>query len=253
MADTRAGSAMAHNPAGYFAHHLAEGSGISSCALRALPRNRIQSWYQGQCPLQPDPQQGRRTDPDPVRRRQLRVRGHGNGVPRCAAHPGFKTYDKAKLNGQLHSQVRPGADLLLADLGSKALRKLGVERKRLIDTEKDQYPITRLWAEAIHGECPDVQGMCWTSRQDDSARAMVSFGDRVDPGLLRQAGGLAQPGAGRGVLRRAAGPGGAHRRRRRAGPALSAWQSPHGGVAPSRRTGVLSSPVRLALRILLGT
>jgi hypothetical protein len=42
-----------------------------------------------------------------------------------------------------------------------------------LDTEKDQYPVTRLWAEAIHGECPDVQGLCWTSRQDDSARAVV--------------------------------------------------------------------------------
>lgn len=101
--------------------------------------------------------------------------------------PGFKAYDKAKLDGQLHSQVRPEAALVLADLGSKALRKLGIERKRLIDTEKDQYPITRLWAEAIHGECPDVQGLCWTSRQDDSARAMVLFGDRVDPGTLRPA------------------------------------------------------------------
>lgn len=102
--------------------------------------------------------------------------------------PGFKAYDKARLDGQLHSQVVPAAALVLADLGSKALRKLGVERKRLIDTEKDQYPVTRLWAEAIHGECPDVQGLCWTSRQDDSARAMVLFGDRVAPGLLRQAG-----------------------------------------------------------------
>lgn len=102
--------------------------------------------------------------------------------------PGFKTYDKARLNGQMHSQVLPTADLVLADLGSKALRKLGIERKGLIDTEKDQYPITRLWAEAIHGTFPDVQGLCWTSRQDDSARAMVLFGDRVAPGLLRQAG-----------------------------------------------------------------
>lgn len=101
---------------------------------------------------------------------------------------GFKAIDKAKLNGQLHSQVRPEAGLVLADLGSKALRKLGIERKQLIDTEKDQYPVTRLWAEAIHGECPDVQGLCWTSRQDDSARAMVVFGDRLAPGLLHQAG-----------------------------------------------------------------
>lgn len=100
--------------------------------------------------------------------------------------PGFKTWDKNKLDGQLHSRFAPARALLLADLGSKALRKLGVQRNALIDTEKDQYPLTRLWAEAIHAQCPQVQGLCWTSRQDDSARSLVLFGDRVDGAALRQ-------------------------------------------------------------------
>jgi len=101
--------------------------------------------------------------------------------------PGYKFYDKRKLQGQLHSQCAAGADLLLADLGSRALRKLGVQRSQLIDTEKDQYPVTRLWAEAIHAGFPQVQGLCWTSRQDDSARAVVLFGDRIGAALLRPA------------------------------------------------------------------
>lgn len=101
---------------------------------------------------------------------------------------GFKTYDKAKLAGQVHSRLRPLRDLVLADLGSRALRKLGVARNRLIDTDKDRYPVTRRWAAAIHAGCPDVQGLCWTSRQDDSARAMVLFGDRIAPGMLRREG-----------------------------------------------------------------
>lgn len=100
--------------------------------------------------------------------------------------PGFKAWDKNKLDGQLHSRFEPASALLLADLGSKALRKLGVRRNALIDTEKDQYPLTRLWAAAIHAQCPQVQGLCWTSRQDDSARALVLFGDRVDGAALRQ-------------------------------------------------------------------
>lgn len=75
---------------------------------------------------------------------------------------------------------------MLADLRGKALRKLGVERKQLIDTEKDQYPATREWAEAIHTQCPDVQGLCWSSRQDDSAQAVMLFGDRIASGVLRQ-------------------------------------------------------------------
>lgn len=100
--------------------------------------------------------------------------------------PGLKNYDKAKLEDQVHSQLTSGDDLVLADLRGKALRKLGVERKHLIDTEKDQYPATRDWAEAIHAQCPDVQGLCWTSRQDDSAQAVMLFGDRIASGVLGQ-------------------------------------------------------------------
>ena len=102
--------------------------------------------------------------------------------------PGFKHYDKRKLEGQLHSEVKVRRDLKLADLGSVALRKLGVPRKQLIDTEKDQYPNTRQWAEAIHAQHPDIRGLSWISRQDDSARAVVLFGDRIPKGTLQQVG-----------------------------------------------------------------
>ena len=98
---------------------------------------------------------------------------------------GFKAYDKNRLEGQGHSQFTATQDLALADLSSRALRKLGVERKQLIDTEKDQYPVTRQWAVAIHTAFPRVQGLCWISRQDDSARAVVLFGDRIADGVLR--------------------------------------------------------------------
>jgi hypothetical protein len=128
---------------------------------------------------------------------------HGNPIPTlyggssfaCAAMEsvfhdvpfvaGFKAYDKGKLAGQGHSQFSAQTDLLLADLGSKALRKLGVPRNALIDTEKDQYPTTRQWAVAIHAQFPKVQGLCWISRQDDSARAVVLFGDRIGDRVLK--------------------------------------------------------------------
>lgn len=106
-------------------------------------------------------------------------------VPHTA---GFKSFDKNKLVGQTHSLIESIEDLKLADLGTIALRKLGVERKRLIDTEKDQYPMTRPWAKAIHDQFPDVQGLSWVSRQDDSARAFMFFGDRVAKGTLQQNG-----------------------------------------------------------------
>ncbi|UVL86257.1 RES family NAD+ phosphorylase [Pseudomonas sp. B21-028] len=106
-------------------------------------------------------------------------------VPHTA---GFKSFDKSKLAGQVHSVVQVSQPLQLVDLSSVPLRKLGVTRKQLIDTEKDQYPATRKWAEAIHRQYPDVQGLSWVSRQDDSARAVVLFGDRIPEGALHSQG-----------------------------------------------------------------
>ena len=100
--------------------------------------------------------------------------------------PGLKTLGKSKLTGHAYSVVQPVRDLALADLSSTALRNLGLRRGDLIDTEKDQYPGTRLWAEAIHSTCPAVEGLCWVSRQDDRALAIVLFGDRVAAGDLTQ-------------------------------------------------------------------
>lgn len=106
-------------------------------------------------------------------------------VPHSA---GFKSVDKGKLAGQVHSTVRIEQELQLVDLASVPLRKLGVTRKQLIDTEKDQYPATRKWAVAIHRRCPQAQGLSWISRQDDSARTVVLFGDRIPDAALRAEG-----------------------------------------------------------------
>lgn len=106
-------------------------------------------------------------------------------VPHTA---GFKSFSKNKLVGQVHSSVEITQSLQVVDLSSVPLRKLGVTRKQLIDTEKDQYPATRQWAEAIHRQCPHVQGLSWVSRQDDSSRAEVLFGDRVTRKALRPLG-----------------------------------------------------------------
>lgn len=98
--------------------------------------------------------------------------------------PGLKTYAKHRLEGQLHSVLDTTAALTLADLRNVPLRKLGVERKQLIDTEKDTYGQTRRWAAAIHAQHGHIQGLCWTSRQDDSAMAVMLFGDRINAGTL---------------------------------------------------------------------
>jgi len=98
---------------------------------------------------------------------------------------GFKPFVKEKLTALVHSTVRMERALQVADLSSVALRKLGVTRRQLIDTDKDQYPATRQWAQAIHHQFPQAQGLCWVSRQDDSARAVMLFGDRIADDVLR--------------------------------------------------------------------
>jgi hypothetical protein len=101
--------------------------------------------------------------------------------------PGLKTVAKRKLKQHRYAQLLPVADLTLADLGSTALRKLGIPRADLIDSDKDIYPQTRAWAEAIHAQCPTMQGLRWVSRQDDRAEALILFADRLPPNPLRQA------------------------------------------------------------------
>jgi DNA-binding LacI/PurR family transcriptional regulator len=56
----------------------------------------------------------------------------------------------------------------------------------LIDTESSEYEVTQCWAAAFHAQEPAVQGIRWTSRQDDSATAVLLFGDRIAAGALRQ-------------------------------------------------------------------
>lgn len=102
--------------------------------------------------------------------------------------PGAKLYNKARLVGQVHSTLVTKQALTLADLRTKALRKLGIPRNALIDTEKSAYPFTRTVAAAIHAKCPAIQGLRWTSRQDDDASAYMLFGDRIDAKALQHAG-----------------------------------------------------------------
>ena len=102
--------------------------------------------------------------------------------------PGFKSFDKENLAKQMHSRIELLHPLQVIDLASVALRKLGIMRNQLIDTEKDQYPATRLWAEALHKQFPEAQGLSWISRQDDSARAVMLFGDRIPEKFLQPQG-----------------------------------------------------------------
>jgi len=97
---------------------------------------------------------------------------------------GLKTYQKSKLDGHSYSILDPQTDLTLLDLRGLGLRKLGLQQKDLIETEKDTYPQTRSWAEACHAAFPAAQGMVWVSRQHNTTQAVVLFEDRISLGTL---------------------------------------------------------------------
>lgn len=92
---------------------------------------------------------------------------------------GFKPISIKKMAGKVHTVFTPNSDLKLIDLGTIALRRLGVDHAHLIDTTKWHYPETRKWAERFYAQHGDVQGLRWTSRQDDSSQAVMLFGTRA--------------------------------------------------------------------------
>ena len=81
-------------------------------------------------------------------------------------------------------------EVRLASFLGTDLRALKVGPEQLTTTPLDNYPQTRKWAEAAHAEGFD--GIAWMSRQDNSDRAYMFFGDRVTEGDFEVV-----PGSGR--------------------------------------------------------
>ena len=75
------------------------------------------------------------------------------------------------------------APLLLANLLTLGLRRVGIKRADLIDSDKPAYFLTRAFAGALHAARPDVQGLIWHSRQNHG-EVVVLFADRMAPGDL---------------------------------------------------------------------
>lgn len=95
--------------------------------------------------------------------------------------PGLKTLSKnSHVIGRFRSTIRSPRDLRLINLSAIPLRKLGISRSGLIDTDASEYPLTRQWALAFHEQNPEAEGLIWTSRQADPERAIVLFGDRLN-------------------------------------------------------------------------
>lgn len=95
---------------------------------------------------------------------------------------------RADLESRFLSRLVSEIDLQLVDLTGLALRRLGVTRDQLIDAPERCYRDTARWAEALHEACANAHGLTWVSRQCDTARGIVLFGDRVDASVLRPSG-----------------------------------------------------------------
>jgi RES domain len=95
--------------------------------------------------------------------------------------PGDYILDLARLDEELIciSVIRSIRSLLLVDLSTKGLQRLGLKRVDLIDTPVRAYRLTRDWAAWFHRVSPKAQGLLWTSRKDDDAKSLMLFGDRV--------------------------------------------------------------------------
>lgn len=120
----------------------------------------------------------------------------------AAAQRGFR---RQRLRGRMASVLEPRRDLALARLSGHGLGRLGVARDELITSPASAYAQTAAWAAALHRQHDGLDGLAWTSRQFDDARAVVLFGDRTD-GALRIADGPEPLDLGRGLdrVRRAA-------------------------------------------------
>ncbi|MCQ3494490.1 RES family NAD+ phosphorylase [Salmonella enterica subsp. enterica serovar Indiana] len=92
-------------------------------------------------------------------------------------------FDLGRLEGKVHSVVKPVLDLNLVDLNPKTLRKMGVKRSELLDSPAEQYVFTQEYSVAIYNAHPDAHGLQWSSRQHGGT-ALMLFGDRVTPEQL---------------------------------------------------------------------
>ena len=86
---------------------------------------------------------------------------------------------RAQLKSLVLSRLIQRTNLTLVDLTGYHLRRLGLTRAQLIESGASAYSETATWAEALHACCTDAQGLMWVSRQFDTAKAIVLFGDRV--------------------------------------------------------------------------
>jgi hypothetical protein len=80
--------------------------------------------------------------------------------------------------------LMPQRELRLARLHGLGLQRLRLSRAALIDSGAHRYAWTARWAQALHAASASLDGLVWSSRQNDGRVALMLFGDRVADGDL---------------------------------------------------------------------
>lgn len=93
----------------------------------------------------------------------------------------LKVVSMIDIMGRAHSVLKTKRAFQLGALFAPDLKSLGLKRAQLIDANAKWYVDTARWAEAIHDQYHDLDGLVWTSRQCDPNVAYLFYGDRVSP------------------------------------------------------------------------
>lgn len=100
----------------------------------------------------------------------------------------LRNFPLNKLTDLMYGTVVPTRPLKVAKLFRPDLALWGITREQLVHTDADAYIMTARWAEAIHRDYSQVEGLVWTSHRCDPDLAFVFFGDRIGESELAPAG-----------------------------------------------------------------
>lgn len=92
---------------------------------------------------------------------------------------GVRRVMMSRLRHRLMLDLAPVRDLNLVDLTGAALGRLGISRAELIASDVRSYRDTARWAHALHAHPAGFDGLLWVSRQHETSRCLLLFGDRV--------------------------------------------------------------------------
>ncbi len=96
-----------------------------------------------------------------------------------------KKVPQKKVTDSAQGRLEVLRNLQLVSLREPDLKAWRIKRNQLISSSPKHYAETADWAEAIHHQFSNADGLEWTSNQCDPATSYLFFGDRVDSSDLK--------------------------------------------------------------------